>query len=89
MAIFVVLVLMIVIGLVIGFLGDKIFKGERPKGLQGDLISSSVTTVLVGLMDWYIIPALGFSQTMVYIGLALEPALGAILVLWLIRRANQ
>jgi uncharacterized membrane protein YeaQ/YmgE (transglycosylase-associated protein family) len=89
MNILLVLVLMVVVGLVIGFLGDKIFKGERPKGLKGDLIASVLTTVLVGLMDWYIIPAMGFSKTIVYLGLALEPALGAIIVLWLIRRANQ
>ena len=85
----VIILAMVVVGAVIGFLGDKIFKGERPKGLQGDLIAGVVTAVLLGLMDWYIIPAMGFSQTMVIIGLALEPALGALLVLWLIRRANQ
>ena len=85
----IVLVVMVAVGLVIGYLADKIFKGERPKGLQGDLIASVVTTVLVSLMDWFIIPMMGFSQTMVFLGVALEPALGALLVLWLMRRANQ
>jgi len=88
MAILVVLILMVVVGVVIGFLADKIFKGDRPKGLQGDLIAAVATTILLGLMDWYVIPAMGFSQTIKYIGLATEPALGAVLVLWLIRRAN-
>jgi uncharacterized membrane protein YeaQ/YmgE (transglycosylase-associated protein family) len=85
----IVLIVMVVVGLVIGYLADKIFKGERPKGLQGDLIASVATTVLISLMDWFLIPMMGFSQTMVYLGVAIEPALGAILVLWLMRRANQ
>ena len=89
MEVLIVIVVMVVVGVVIGFLADKIFKGERPKGLQGDLIAAVVTAILVGLMDWYIIPAMGFKQSMVYLGVALEPALGALIVLWLIRRANQ
>jgi hypothetical protein len=40
-------------------------------------------------MDWYVIPAMGFSDTLKYIGVATEPAIGALLVLWLIRRARQ
>ncbi len=89
MQVLIVLIVMVLVGGTIGFLADKIFKGERPKGLQGDLIAAVVTAILVGLMDWYIIPAMGFSSSMVYLGLALEPAAGALLVLWLIRRANQ
>jgi uncharacterized membrane protein YeaQ/YmgE (transglycosylase-associated protein family) len=84
-----VLAAMVVVGLVIGYFADKIFKGERPKGLQGDLIASVVTCVAVSLMSWYIIPMMGFKQSMVYLSLATEPALGTLLVLWLIRRANR
>jgi len=45
--------------------------------------------VVIGLIDWFVIPAMGFSNTMKYLGVALEPALGALLVLWIIRRAKQ
>jgi len=45
--------------------------------------------VLVGLLDWYLIPALGFSDTIKIIGIIFEPALSALLVLWIIRKAKQ
>jgi len=45
--------------------------------------------VVVGLMDWYIIPAMGFSDTLKYLGIAMEPALSALLVLWIVRLAKR
>jgi hypothetical protein len=48
-----------------------------------------VVTIVVGLMDWYLIPAMGFSDTMKYIGFAMEPAASALLVLWLVRVAKR
>lgn len=89
MNIVIVLVAMVAVGAILGFLADNIFKGKRPKGLNGDLLASIVTAVLVGLMDYYVIPMMKFSETMVIIGLIFEPALGSLLVLWLMRRANK
>ncbi len=85
----ILIVAMVAVGAVIGWLADKIFKGERPRGLSGDLLASILTTVAVGLLDWFVIPAMGFSDTMKLVGVFLEPALGALLVLWLIRKANN
>jgi len=79
---------MLVIGVLIGWLADKIFKGDRPKGLQGDLVAATLTTVVVGLLDWFVIPMMNFSDTMKLLGVALEPPLGALLVLWLMRRSR-
>ncbi|HAY83413.1 MAG TPA: hypothetical protein DCY42_00430 [Chloroflexi bacterium] len=79
---------MLVVGLLIGWFADKIFKGDRPKGLQGDLVAAVLTTLVVGLLDWYVIPMMNFSDTLKLLGVALEPALGALLVLWLMRRSN-
>jgi uncharacterized membrane protein YeaQ/YmgE (transglycosylase-associated protein family) len=79
---------MIVVGVIIGWLGDKIFKGDRPKGVQGDIIAATLTTVIVGLMDWFVIPMIISSETIKLIGVITEPALGALLVLWLMRRAK-
>ena len=77
------------VGLLLGWLADKVFKGERPKGLSGDLIAGVITAIAIGLLDWYVIPAMGFSPTMRLLGVIFEPAIGALLVLWLIRRANR
>jgi uncharacterized membrane protein YeaQ/YmgE (transglycosylase-associated protein family) len=89
MDILILLVVMVVVGLAMGWVAGLIWKENRPFGVQGDYGVAVVTAVLVGLFDWYVIPAMGFSQSLVYLGLALEPALGALLVLWIIRKAKQ
>ena len=80
---------MVLVGVVIGAAAGLVWKGERPYGLRGDYAAAIVTTVIVGLLDWYVIPMMGFSSTMKWLGVALEPALGALLVLWLMRRAKR
>ena len=89
MEILLVIVAMVVVGLIMGFVAGLIWKDNRPIGVTGDYVASVITTVIVGLMDWYLIPALGFSNTMKIIGIMLEPALAALLVLWIIRKAKQ
>jgi uncharacterized membrane protein YeaQ/YmgE (transglycosylase-associated protein family) len=85
----IVIVAMVIVGLIMGFVAGLIWKDNRPIGVAGDYIASVITTVLVGLLDWYLIPALGFSDTIKIIGIIFEPALSALLVLWIIRKAKQ
>jgi uncharacterized membrane protein YeaQ/YmgE (transglycosylase-associated protein family) len=89
--IYVILVLFLfVVGLLMGWLAGLIWRSDRPYGLLGDLGISLLTTFAVGLMDWFLIPALGFSNNLKYMGVAIEPAIGALLVLWIVRkRANR
>ena len=82
-------VAMIVVGLIISWLAGPIWKNKRPIGVRGDYIASVITAIAVGLMDWYVIPAMGFSTTMRNLGVAMEPALGALIVLWIIRAAKK
>jgi uncharacterized membrane protein YeaQ/YmgE (transglycosylase-associated protein family) len=80
---------MILVGLLMGYLAGLIWKENRPIGVQGDYIAAVISTVVIGLLDWYIIPAMGFSNTMRNLGVIFEPALGALLVLWVIRKARS
>ncbi|RJP50720.1 MAG: hypothetical protein C4583_10140 [Anaerolineaceae bacterium] len=89
MEIVILILAMIVVGLIIGWLAGPIWKNKRPIGVQGDYIAAVITAIVVGLMDWYVIPAMGFSDTMRNLGVALEPALGALFVLWIIRVAKK
>lgn len=89
MTLFILLAAMVMIGLLSGWSAGLIWKKPRPMGLSGDLLYGILSAVLVGLLDWYLIPALGFSPTIKYIAIALEPLLGAILVLWLVRQAKS
>jgi uncharacterized membrane protein YeaQ/YmgE (transglycosylase-associated protein family) len=89
MQIVILVIIMLVVGLIMGWIGGLIWKNNRPIGVTGDYIAAVITAVAVGLLDWFVIPAMGFSDTMKYLGVALEPALGALLVLWVIRLARK
>lgn len=89
MEILILIVAMIAVGVVVGAVAGIIWKENRPIGVQGDYVVAIVVAVAVGLLDWFVIPAMGFSDTLKYLGIATEPALGALLVLWLIRRARR
>jgi uncharacterized membrane protein YeaQ/YmgE (transglycosylase-associated protein family) len=89
--IYVILVFfLLVVGLIIGWMAGPIWKNERPYGLKGDLLASLAATYVVGFLDWFIIPALGFSNSLKYLGVVFEPALAALMVLWIMRiRSNR
>ena len=89
MEILLLIVAMIVVGLIVGFVAGLIWKDNRPIGVKGDYVVAVITAVLTGLLDWVVIPAMGFSQTLAIIGLIFEPPLMALFVLWLIRKAKQ
>ena len=89
MDVLLLVVAMVVAGLLMGVIAGWIWKDNRPYGATGDYLISVITAVIVGLIDWYVIPAMGFSDTMKYIGVIFEPALGALLILWLVRVAKR
>jgi len=71
-----------------GAIASLIWK-DKPLGTAGDYIVAIVIAIIVGLMDWYVIPAMGFSNTLKYIGVATEPALSALIVLWIVRKVKK
>jgi len=87
--ILILIMVMVVVGLIIGALAGPIWKDKRPIGVRGDYLAAVISAVAIGLLDWYVIPAMGFSNTMRYLGVAIEPAAGALLVLWLFRVARR
>ena len=89
MEIVILIVAMIVVGLIVGWVAGPIWKNKRPIGEQGDYITAVVTAIVIGLMDWFVIPAMGFSDNLRNLGAAMEPALGALVVLWLVRVARK
>ena len=80
---------MVIVGLVIGLIAGLIWKDNRPIGVNGDFAVAIISAIVIGLMDWYVIPAMGFSDTMKWLGVSMEPALGALAILWLIRVAKK
>jgi uncharacterized membrane protein YeaQ/YmgE (transglycosylase-associated protein family) len=89
MQIVILIVAMIVVGLLMGWVAGFIWKNKRPIGVRGDYTAAVITAIVVGLMDWYVIPAMGFSIPLRNLGVALEPAISALIVLWIIRAAKR
>lgn len=88
MFIYVLVVVLVVIGLLVGWLGPKAFKSRRPYGLAADLAVGAIITPLFGLAEWYWIgPAFGFHGGWLLLsGVLTEPAILSGIVLWLMRR---
>ena len=80
---------MVIVGVVMGFVAGLIWKDNRPIGVAGDFIVAILTAINVGLLDWIIIPEMGFSDRIKILGVILEPPLGALAVLWIIRVAKK
>ena len=89
MQILILFVALVLVGLLMGAIASLIWKENQPYGVVGDYVIAIVSAVVIGLIDWYVIPAMGFSDTLKWIGVATEPALGALFILWLVRRAKR
>jgi uncharacterized membrane protein YeaQ/YmgE (transglycosylase-associated protein family) len=85
----ILLIAMVLVGLLMGAIGSLIWKENKPLGAAGDYIVAVITAIAIGLLDWYVIPAMGFSDTLKYIGVATEPALSALIVLWIVRKVKK
>jgi hypothetical protein len=88
MDIVILIVAMIGVGIVVGILAGVIWKGHRPYGTAGDFLIAIAAAVITGLLDWFVIPAIGFSDSIQLLGTVTEPPLVALGVLWLVRRAR-
>jgi len=89
MQILILLVAMVLVGVLMGAIASLIWKENQPLGAAGDYLVAVLTAIIIGLIDWYVIPAMGFSNTMKYLGVAMEPALSALLVLWIVRKVKK
>lgn len=89
MEIVILIAAMVVVGLIVGYVASLIWKENKPMGTSGDYLVAIISAILIGLLDWFVIPAMGFSDSIKYLGIATEPALVSLLVLWVIRKANK
>ncbi|GAB4542580.1 MAG: hypothetical protein Kow0063_34770 [Anaerolineae bacterium] len=87
----VILILFVIVGLLIGWLLPPAFKSRRPYGMSGDLIASVAAMLLFGVLEWFwLLDAIGLSHP-VWLKLLIaltDPAFGAAIVLWIMRRVK-
>jgi hypothetical protein len=77
------------LGVIIAALAGLIWKDNRPIGVSGDYIASILTAIVMGFVDWFLIPAMGFGDTIRWLGVILEPPAASLIVLWIIRKAKE
>ncbi|MFQ6014894.1 MAG: hypothetical protein ACE5NP_05580 [Anaerolineae bacterium] len=83
-------VVLLVVGVLTGWLVPKIFKSEPPYGPGVDIGACVVSTVGLGLIEWlWILPMLGF-KGWIKLGAAIGDPWGlALIVLWLLRKVKS
>ncbi len=89
MQIIILIAAMLGVGLIAGWIAGYIWKERQPAQTSRDYTVAVITAVVVGLIDWYVIPAMGFSERIKLLGVAIEPFLGALIVLWIFHRARE
>ncbi len=89
MEIVILIAAMVVVGLVMTYVGTLIWKEEMPVKGSTAYIVGVIAAVVTGLLDWVVIPAMGFSETLKYLGVVSEPPLVVLLVFWIIKKARS
>ncbi len=80
---------MTVVGVIIAALAGLIWKENRPIGVTGDYIAAILSAIIMGFVDWFLIPAMGFGESIRWLGVIVEPPAAALIVLWIIRKAKE
>jgi hypothetical protein len=80
---------MVVVGLVMTYVATLIWKDDMPVKGAAAYAVGVVAAIVTGLLDWVVIPAMGFSDTLKYLGVVTEPPLVVLLVFWIIKRARS
>jgi uncharacterized membrane protein YeaQ/YmgE (transglycosylase-associated protein family) len=85
------LILFVIVGLLVGWLVPAAFKSKPPYGLAWDLIASVVAMLVLGGVEWFwALGAIGLDHPVwlkALIALS-DPAFGAAIVLWVMRRVK-
>ena len=84
--------ILIIVGVLAGWLGPMLFKSRPPYGLGVDITASIICMVALGVPEWlWILPAFGLSSESGWLRLAVsigDPFFVALIVLWLIRKIH-
>ncbi len=85
------LILFVIVGLLIGWLVPAAFKSKRPYGMAWDLLASVAAMLVFGGAEWFwALSAIGLDHPVwlkILIALS-DPAFGAAIVLWVMRRVK-
>jgi uncharacterized membrane protein YeaQ/YmgE (transglycosylase-associated protein family) len=91
MALFILVVLWIVLGVIAAALSPRIFKRPAPFGTTAEYLICVVTAVVVGFLDrWALsLPMFQFQPPLPFIVMLAESFASALLVLWILRQVKR
>lgn len=81
--------LWVLLGLAMAKLAGRLWPDSLPIGANGDLIVALLSTVITGLLDWYVVSLLGMEGLLRFVIALTEPPLVALFILWLLRRLKK
>ena len=83
----VIAIILVVVGLLTGWLAPAVVKSRRPYGVAGDIVVSVLIMVALGLVEWlWILPALNITGWLAIVATIGDPVGLALIVLWLMRK---
>ena len=85
------LLLIVLVGSILaGWFVPMAFKSERPYGLAGDIIIPTIVGVLYAFIIYqYIVPMVGLTGWLAFIGTAVESIAMAAITLWILRKIKS
>ncbi len=85
MTLIILFLIWILLGTLGAMLAGNIWKGVRPIGERGDYLVAIVFAILTGLSDWYLLPMMHITGMLRFVAALIEPLLGALIALWVVR----
>ena len=83
------MVVWVLLGLLVGALAGLVGSGEPPYGLAVDIGASVLTMIGIGMLDYAILPLMGYEGTLRFIAMVAEPLITVAIVLWLLRTIKR
>ncbi len=84
--------ILVIVGVLTGWLAPMLFKSKPPYGLGVDIAASVLCMVVLGVPEWlWILPAFGMGFESGWLRLAAavgDPFVLALIVLWLLRKIH-
>jgi hypothetical protein len=77
-------IIWVALGLLVGALAS-LFGSSPPYGIGIDLAAAVLTMIAIGLLDYAILPLMGYTGLIRLVAMIAEPFIGAVAALWLLR----
>ena len=89
MGLVIMLAIWVVLGALFAALAPSLWKEARPYGDSVDYLLSILLAAGTGLADWYVLPLMGIGGALRFAIALVEPAIAALVGLWVMRLVKR